>query len=252
MTYNYKHIVEGDNNTIEITSSPAGLATLRRSDNKNTKVCLPLSLCIGKIDLTPFNRKVLKEYFKDDNSYDFRELFNNLKELINNTNKIRVWSSHLDSNDYLLLLLICYLYKDKNISVTFSDEIDKQAYSLGFVTELEVPSLEEKEHTLSEEEKVEYSNEWIKIVNDNKEFRYILNNKITSTDIDAFDKNLLNRLSNKGIIYINEFIADLLVNPLIPNVIDNTPIYIYLINILEEKGLIKSSIENNKKYIELA
>ena len=57
---------------IEIVSSVSELGLLRRSGNKNVKVCLPLSLSIGKLDSTnPFNRKVLSKYCTFDNSFDF-------------------------------------------------------------------------------------------------------------------------------------------------------------------------------------
>ena len=112
MVHEYKQIDETNNNIIEIVSSAAGLELLKRSGNKNIKVCFPLSLCIGKLDsATPFNRSVLLHYYKRNVSYDFTNDYNKLKELVNDCKKIRVWSSHLDSSDYCLLLLICHLFE---------------------------------------------------------------------------------------------------------------------------------------------
>lgn len=252
MIYEYKNFDGYNNDIIEIVTSDSKLGLLKRGGNENIKVCLPLSLCIGKLDsVTPFNRKTLSQYYKKDISYDFTDDFNKFKELVNNCKKIRVWSSHLDCDDYCLLLLICYLYQDKEISVVFSEEIDWGATTLGCVSEKELPELEKKEHILTNWQKEEYCNEWKKIVSDNKELRYMLNGTVVSCDIDVFDNEIIDRLEKTGKIYIFKFIADLMCNPIIPRVMYSDWIYIYFINRLEKKGIIKSYIIDEKKYIEL-
>lgn len=241
-----------NNDIIEIVSSDSALGLLKQSGNKNIKVCLPLSLCIGKIDsVTPFNRKVLFQYYRNNNSYDFTNDFNKLKKFITNCTKIRVWSSHLDSDDYCLLLLICYLFKDKEISVIFSEEVNWASTTIGCVSEKEIMELEKREHILTNWQKEDYCNEWKKVAFDNKELRYMINGTIISCDIDAFDNKIIDRLEKTGKIYISKLVADLMVNPIIPHVIYSDWIYIYLIEKLEKRGIIKSSIIDNKKYVEL-
>lgn len=87
-----RHDFDGINDSIiEVVSSDSTLGLLKRSGNKNIIVSLPLSLSIGKLDsITPFNRTVLSQYYKEDNSYDFSSDFDNLKKITNNCSKIRV------------------------------------------------------------------------------------------------------------------------------------------------------------------
>ncbi len=245
-------IVDGKkNDVIEIVSSKSSLDLLKSSGNENIKVCLPLSLCIGKIDsLTPFNRKSLSHYH-ENRSYDFTNEFNKLTKYVNSCKKIRVWSSHLDSNDYCLLLLICYLYQDKEISVFFSEEVDSNAITFNFVSEEEVPKVLEKEHLLTNNQKEDYRKEWKTIVNDNKELRYMLNGKVISSDIDIFDNDIIQRLEKKEKILSYDLVADLMINPIIPHVIFSDWIYYYLIKRLVMKKIIKSYLIDGKEYIEL-
>ena len=236
---------------LEIVSSNSIFGLLKRSGNENIIVCLPLSLCIGKIDsLTPFNRSSLPQYCENI-SNDFTDDFKKITDHVNNCKKIRVWTSHLDSSDYCLLLLICYLYQDKEISAVFSDEVDLDAITFSFVSEKEISKIKGKEHILTASQKEEYCNEWKKVVSDNKELRYMLNGTVVSCDIDNFDNEIINRLEKTGKIYIYELIANLMGNPIIPHVIYPDWVYIYLIKRLEEKGILKSYIINDKKYIEL-
>ena len=252
MFYESKNF-EGENkDIIEIVPSKSAFGLLRECGNKNIKVCLPLSLCIGKFDsLTPFNRESLKEYFDDEDQIDFTNEFNELKEYVKNCKKIRVWSSHLNCDDYCLLLLICYLFQDKEISVLFSEEIDWEANSFGFVSAKEIKNIEYKEHVLNDCKKKKYSDKWEKVVSENKELRYMLNGEVVSCDIDNFDNDIMDRIKKMGNTYISYAVANLLVYPLIPCVMYSDSVYFYLINRLEKKGLIKSSIVDNKKYIEV-
>lgn len=252
MNFEYINFDGTNNDIIEIVSSFSALGLLKRSGNENIKICLPLSLCIGKFDsYIPFNRKVLSQYYKNENYYDFTDDFNKLKEFVNNCSKIRVWSSHLDSDDYCLLLLICYLFKDKEISAIFSEELNWGATTISAINEKEISELEKREHILTKWQKEDYCNEWKKIINDNKELRYMINGTVVSCNVDKFDEDIIDRLEKAGKIYIFKLVADLIGNPPTPYVIYSDYIYIYLIERLEKKGLIKSSIIDNKKYIEL-
>ena len=63
MNYNGENFVGTNENIIEIVSSYSELELLKRSGNENIKVCLPLSLCIGKLDsIIPYNRDNLSPF----------------------------------------------------------------------------------------------------------------------------------------------------------------------------------------------
>ena len=209
MDFKYDSFDGINDSIIEIVSSDSALGLLKRSGNKNVKVCLPLSLCIGKLDsITPFNRKILLQYYKNNNFYDFTDVFDKLKKIVNNCTKIRVWSSHLDSDDYCLLLLICYLFQDKKICVIFSEEINWGSTTISAVSEKEISELERREHILTKWQKEDYFKEWKQIVNDNSDLRYMINGKVKSCDIDRFDNNIVERLEKIGKTYIFKLVAD--------------------------------------------
>ena len=149
---------EGKNSKVlEIVPDISCYELLKRSGNNNLKVFLPLNLCIGKLDsVNEFNRNELKEYVKYSNTigngpfkdgFDFEYEFKKLKGL-NHVNKIRVWSSHLDCDDYCLLLFICNFFDDKNISVVYSEEYNWYATTCTGLDENEIRELLKREHVL--------------------------------------------------------------------------------------------------------
>ena len=243
----------GDNkDIIEIVSSDTTLRKLKNTGNNNLKVCLPLELYIGKLDsLTPFNRPFLKKINCEEKTYNFTEVFAKLKEYAKNCQKIRVWTSHLDADDYCLFLLICYLFKDKEISAIFSEELDWAATTLGCISEKEIPNLEKREHILKEYQKEAHYKEWINIVKENKELRYMINGTVLSCDIDRFDNDIIERIKEHKKTTKYKLAASLMVDPVIPYIIYSDTIYFYLIERLEKKGIIKSTIIDNEEYLEL-
>ena len=237
---------------IEIVSSDTALRKLKNTGNNNLKVCLPLELYIGKLDsLTPFNRPFLKKINGEEKNYNFTEVFAKLKEYAKNCQKIRVWTSHLDADDYCLFLLICYLFKDKKISAIFSEELDWAATTLSCISEKEIPNLEKREHILKEYQKEDHYKEWLNIVKENKELRYMINGTVISCDIDRFDNDIIERIKEHKKIIKYELVASLMVDPVIPYIVYSDTIYFYLIERLEKKGIIKSTIIDNKEYLEL-
>mgnify|MGYP004576253699 FL=1 len=79
----------------------------------------------------------------------------------------------------------------------------------------------------------------------------MINGTVVSCNIDKFDEDIIDRLERTGKIYIFKLVADLMGNPIIPYVMYPEWIYIYLIERLEKIGIIKSSIIDDKKYVEL-
>lgn len=243
---------------IEIVSNDSGMGLLKRSGNKNLKICLPLCLCIGNLDgMSCLNRNELEKYINPNenklfkNGLDFKYEYDKLMEYANKASKIRVWSSHLDCDDYCLLLYICYLLKEKNISVIYTEELDWEATTLGCITEKELKILEQKEHVLKEMEKDNFSNQWLKLINDNTELRFMINGQVISKEINYFDNDILQRLEKLGKVNIHTLVADLMGNSIIPSVRYADFIYIYLINKLINNKLIEKSVENDVTFIEI-
>lgn len=244
--------------TIEIVSSVSGFGLLKRSGNKNLKVCLPLDLCIGKLDsLEKYDRSELKKYINSEevslfrDGYNFDYEYKKLTDCINKASKIRVWSSHLDCDDYCLLLFLCYHFNDKNISVIYSEEANWHTTTIGCLTEEEVIVLLEKEHVLKKYEIEQFSDEWKKILTENSELRFMLNGTVKSVAIDYFDEAIIERLKNLGKVEISKLVADLMGNPIIPFVYYSDYIYVYLINRLIDKKLISINVANDKRLIDL-
>ena len=112
--------IESENiDVIEIVSNDSGMGLLKRSGNKNLKICLPLYLCIGNLDgMSCLKRNELEKYINPNenklfkNGLEFKYEYDKLKEYANKASKIRIWSSHLDCDDYCLLLYICYILKE--------------------------------------------------------------------------------------------------------------------------------------------
>lgn len=252
---------EGKNEKVlEIVSDISCYELLKRSGNNNLKAFLPLALCIGKLDsINEFNRNELKEYVKYvstidhgpfKHGFDFEYEFKKLKSL-NQVNKIRVWSSHLDCDDYCLLLFICNFFNDKNISVVFSEECNWYATTCTKMTENEIKDLLKKEHILKKNEIDQYKEEWAKIVDENTELRFMINGSVKSVNIDYFDNEIIERLRMMGEVNIYSLVANLMGNPIVPFVHYSDYIYLYLVNRLIDSKFIKRIQEGNKIFVKV-
>lgn len=252
---------EGKNEKVlEIVSNISCYKLLKRSGNNNLKVFLPLNLCIGKLDsIKEFNRNELKKYDKYVSAtnngpfkygFDFNYEFKKLKSL-NQVNKIRVWSSHLDCDDYCLLLFICNFFGDKNISVVYSEECNWYATTCTKMTEKEIKELLKKEHILRKSEIDQYKEEWKKIVDENTELRFMINGSVKSVDIDYFNNEIIERLRLLGEVNIYSLVANLIVNPIVPFVHYSDYIYLYLINKLIDRKFIERIKEDDKIFVKV-
>lgn len=243
---------------IEVVSSDSELGLLKRSGNKNLKIFLPLCLCIGKLDgMNVLKRNELEKYINlegkklFENGFDFKYEYDKFLEYANKASKIRIWSSHLNCDDYCLLLYLCYILKDKNITVIYSEELNWEATTLGCISEEELKILEQKEHSLKKWEQEYFSNEWLRLIRDDSELRFMVNGQVISCDIGYFDNDILQRLEKLGKVKIYTLVADLMANPIIPYVRYSDWIYVYLINRLISNKLIEKSFENNIMYVEV-
>lgn len=250
---------DGKNKSIiEVVSSDSALGLLRKSGNENLKVFLPLELCIGRLDsIKNHARSELREYVKyvhdinDDffyNAFNFEYEFKKLKGL-KSVDKIRIWSSHLDCNDYCLLLFMCNYFDDKNISVVFSEEYNQYTTTLGNLNTNEINELLKREHILKKSEVDQYKKEWKQIVLENTELRFMINGLVKSVSIDYFDDAILNRLEQLGEVNIYLLVADLMGNPIFSFVHYSDYIYLYLIHRLIDNNLILKVKRDDKLFV---
>lgn len=245
---------DGSNeNIIEIVSNDSAMGCLKKSGNNNIKVCLPLLLSFGSLlDLKDYKRVDLGKIFDNEDwfwysklDYDFSSLIELLKEYAKKCEMIRIWSSHLDANDYLLMLYICSLFPNKKISVVFTEEYNWYCYDLGMMDSKEIPELIRREHILLPYQIEDYKNEWNKIVENNAELRIIENGIIKGVSIDNFNDKIVEILDSLGEVTIYNLIGELIGQDLINNAGDC--LYKYLIERLIKMDRIEIvSKENNK------
>lgn len=245
-----------NNKLIEVVHGFAEIGCLKQSDfSHNLLVCLPLELSFGDLrTLDDYDRSCLKklynyqnDYFPFEEGYTFRKEIEKLKKYVATVDKIRVWSSHKSTNEFLLFLYICYLFPDKNISVVFADEYDSYCWSIGCMEFREVNKLAKKEHILSKKEKDYYLNEWKKIVNENSELRYVKDENIKSVPINYFDKTILSYLENKKIEFM-ELVGKLMADSVMDN--ESSSIYTYLINrLIKQEQIQVVRIDKNNKIL---
>lgn len=243
------------NNTdvIEITSCDTVSLLLERSGIDNIKVHLPFSFDIGNLkEMEEFKRNELKKFInRNDINFDFKELFDKLKEYANKVKKIRVWSSMFDADEYCMLLFICHHFMDKEISVVFANEGYIWAHIIPNNSEEDIKYLEKKEHILKNFEKEAFDKQWLEIINSNKELRFMINGTVKSVDLDYFDNNILERLKSLGKVSKSELVTSLMVDLFIPRCQYVQFIQEYFIDSLINRGLIKSTIEDNKEMVEI-
>lgn len=245
--------------TLEFISTDSALGSLRRSDFKNNVIVqLPLQLSFGDLkSLDNYDRSCLRklyphdDYFPFEDGFIFQKEIEELRKYVSKAKKIRVWSSQIAANEFLLLLYICYLFPNKNISAVFADEYNPYCWSIGCMTFNEVNELSKKEHLLTMEEKELYINEWNRMVKENSTLRYIKNKEIKSVPINYFDKDILSYLGKQEMKFIT-LVGKLMGNAVIDN--DSDSIYAYLINRLIEQGKIEvvRIDENDQKLIRTA
>ncbi len=243
------------NNTdiIEITSCDTVSLLLERSGIDNIKVHLPFSFDIGNLkEMEEFKRNELKKFInRDDINFDFKELFDKLKDYANKAKKIRVWSSMFDADEYCMLLFICHHFMDKEISVVFANEGYIWAHIIPNNSEEDIKYLEKKEHILKNFEKEAFDKQWLEIINSNKELRFMINGTVKSVDLDYFDNSILERLKSLGKVSKSKLVASLMGDPIIPRTQYASFINEYFINCLINKGLIKSTFEDEKEMVEV-
>ncbi len=243
------------NNTdiLEITSSYTVSLLLERSGIDGIKVHLPFSFDIGNLkEMEEFKRDELNKFIPGEKKdFNFKKLFDKLKKYVSKAKKIRVWSSVFDADEYCMLLFICHYFKDKEISVVFASEGNICSWIISNNGEEEIKELEKKEHILKKYEKEDLAKEWEKIILSNKELRFMINGSVISVNLDYFDNDIINRLKILGKVSKIKLVASLMGDPIIPRCHYADFIWEYFINSLINKGLIKSTFEDDKVMLEV-
>lgn len=233
---------------IEIVSSYAAFETILKSNFKdNVIICMPLCLSIGDLNtLKYYDRnsiKLVHDYI--DEELNYKDDMEKFIKLLENADNIRIWSSHLDDDEYLLLLYLSNFIKESNIYVIFSEEYQYTCYSISCMTSKEINELSKREHRLTKNDISYFKYQWNEILNENSDYRYLHNGNIKNVSFNYFFEDILSFLKDKGEILTSKFIAYLMAYKVINNASDD--LYRYIINLLIDEKKIKI-IESGKKH----
>lgn len=170
-----------------------------------------LNLAIG--DIKNNHLSFLKKLYNDD-SYDYNNSITELLNSINDTTKIRIWSSKGNDNDYLLLLYLCNLLKDKSnhISVIFTTDYNDSVLSINSLYYKEIDLVSKYEKMLTLNEINNYSSEWEKLLEVNSELRVLENGIVKNKSYSDYDNIILRLLSKIEPCTVANLIGELMAN----------------------------------------
>lgn len=204
---------------IEVCESYAAAGNItryyRESGIKNHLIIpLAMHLSIGNIqdDRTEF----LRILYQDKDFY-YSDALNKILTSLTDETEIRVWSSRKNDDDYMLLLFLCNLLKDKTnkIRVIFASDYNELIYSINAISYHELAEILKCEKLLSKDEIESFSNEWLHLVNINSELRVIENGIVKNKKYADYFDLLLNVLKRKSKCTIANLIADCIVKKII-------------------------------------
>ena len=233
---------------IDICYDISGMSTLRKYYiNNNIKeysiIYLPLALSIGDIKNDLYNRTIF--------DVELKSKINELLNSINDNTIIRVFSSRINVEEYLLLLFICNLFKNKNnkVEVIFTSDY-LNVHTLGALSYEEIVNVLKNKKELSKKEIKQYSKMWDNIVKINSEVRVLEKNKIINKKYSDFDEIIINTLEKLGKCRETQLIGKLLANSITSSFDVN--VYGYLVDRLinnNEINVINNNIieRNNQK-----
>jgi len=218
---------------LEIVSGFSAFGSIRKVFPEHPRVLLSLSLHFGDIsDIYKQNRSWLVR-----NECDFKifESFQKLEFFLEKVKRVRIWSSHISSNEFLLFCFLCDFIKDKEISVCFADEYLPEVWSIGCMWEKEVKELSYKEHRLTPDEILKYQMIWEKVYFENSDLRFLKNGEVISVSFDFFTDMLIELVSKFQEISVKYFVGILMGEHFIEEYGDFE--YCYLIKRLIQKGV---------------
>lgn len=233
---------------IDVCDNYAGGGCLKQYYVKNEItnykiICMGLNLAIGDIKN---NHVLFLRTLYNDNSYNYNESINELLNNLSNS-KIRIWSSRGSGDDYLLLLYLCDLLKDKcpNLTVIYTTDYDKKVLSINSLHYTEIESILNYEKQLTLDDINEYSNEWGKLVEVNSDLRFLENGIMKNKNYSDYDELILNRLSDLEPCTLGNLVGNLITSFAINDA--GAAIYQYLIDRLISLNKIKV-IENGERH----
>lgn len=226
--------------TIDVCDDYAGYGCLKKyyEENKITNykiICLGLDLVIGDIKN---NRVSFLKALHGNNFYNYDDSINELLENLPSS-KIRIWSSKGNDNDYLLLLYLCDLLKDKNhnLTVVYTTDYDKNVLSINCLHHKEIKSVLVHEKYLTLDDINRYSNDWKKLVEVNSELRILENGIIKNKNYSDYDDQILKKLGDLEPCTLVNLIGNLMSSFIINDV--GSTVYQYLIDRLISLNKIK-------------
>lgn len=229
-------------NIVEIVSDLSSNGLLLKSSIKNENiVLLDMHLDIGDLkELKNYKRSFLKNIGYNVDVVDYGNKIKFLLDNVRNNKKIRIWSSHKNSNEYMTVFYICNLLEkyDAELYVVYSDEISSEAKSVGELDKEEIKNVDALERKLLKEEIMMYSKFWTRLLNDNSDIRYIsFDNTIKSCSYNYLEEKILSELKKYNEIRVGKFISNIKIDCIIDE-IDYSE-YPYLIERLINKSEIK-------------
>lgn len=226
--------------TIDVCDNYAGGGCLKQYYVKNKVdnykiICMGLNLSVG--DIKNGHASFLRTLY-EDNTYSYTDSIN---ELLNNlpNSKIRIWSSKGNDDDYLLLLYLCDLLKDKsdNLTVVYTTDYNKYVLSINALHYKEIDSILKYEKQLTLDDINKYSNEWKKLVEINSDLRVLENGIIKNKNYSDYDELILNRLSEIEPCTLVNLVGNLMANFMINDT--GSAVYQHLIDRLISLNKIK-------------
>lgn len=239
--------IKNYDNVVEIILGGAAFLSLKDSSFKDNNIIdFPISFSTGDFkDLDNYTIKLPKEIYEEDIIINYKDKISKLINLIDNNYIVRVWTSHYDTDDYLLLLFISSYLKDRvdNIIVLYSDDYKQECYSPSAMTSKELDKLSTYEHILSKEEINKLSEEWDRIKKENSDLRIIQDGKVVSINYDYFNDEIISIVDKKESISVMDIIYELIVKY---HLCDS--LFKFLIKRLIDTGKMKI-IESNERFI---
>ncbi len=194
------------NKTLNILSCESAFYAIK--DFKNSDdffdnddfLIVDLPLFVG--DISNLENGTIREFNKHKFSIN-HDILNNLSCY----NSIRIWSSRLDTGDYLSMLYCLSLIKDRDIDIKiiFTDDLkikekngkEYKIKTLSCCLKEEVSRLLKLENLLSSEHYKKYIDEWNKAIIENASLRIMHNGVLIGTDYDFLDKYIFEVLKEK-------------------------------------------------------
>ena len=229
---------------VEVVLAGAPSLSLKQScfkDNEIIDFHIPLSNC----DLININKYIVElpeTIYKEKIICNFKDQVLKLLSFAKQNYKVRVWSSHISPDSYLLLLFICDCLKNKvnSLSVIYADDYKKECYSIGTMTSDEIEKLESYEKKLDSNEITELSKIWNIIVKTNSDLRIIDIGIVKSVDYSYFDDEILKVIEEKSQVSVIHLCYELSKKYYLSD-----SVFVYLISRLIDMKKIKIVEEND-------